>query len=252
MEKQKKPSSTVGFKGKTVLTAMAFNRSNQIRMMIKQTRGEDGQLARLRAAILDSIPRLHTSIHLPPRDADGALTDFVVRYIEHVPNCIDAFNGLTRDAGIHRYVSVFLSMAEDFFLHPPGLIRNQQGLWALMAQAYLAHRLIEEVNDRVVARCGIPLAPMDMTRANLVVHQLIGEPFSNDLDFVVHYATERYMDQEHLMNNQAFHTYVSEHRTRGWDAELTRWPCLAEDLSISISFATGEEFPVEAGPRALH
>lgn len=226
---------------------MTFSRSKQIRTMIRQTR-TDGQRARLRATILESIPGLHASILLPPRNADAALTDFVLRYIDHAPNFIDAVNGLTRDAGLHRYAAIFLSMAEDFFLHPPGLIKGRPGLPGLMCQAYLAHRLIEEVNDRVVARCGIPLVPMDMTRANLVVHELIGEPFANDLDFVVHYATERYMGKEDLMENDAFHRYLAEHRARGWELELDRWPCLAEDLSISITFAIEEE----SAPPAIH
>jgi hypothetical protein len=228
-------------------------RTDRIREIIRRARTESGQLDELQNLIRDSIPRLHGAIQLPARNGETVLTDFVFRYIEHVPNFIDALRGLTRDAGIYHYASIFLLQAEDFFLHPPAVLDSRRGLNALLHEAYLAHRLIEEINDRVVGRCGIPLAPMDMTRANLIVHQLIGEPFANDLDFVVHYTTELHMDKEALMDNEAFHRFASEHQTRGWDAELDRWPCLAKDLSINFSFRADMALLLEdAIPTAIH
>lgn len=236
---------------------MEFGRTNQIRELVRQARAEPGQTARLQALVRSSIPRMHEAIQLPPNNAPAALVDFVWRYVEHVPNFIDALAGLTREAGIHDYAAVFLKIAEDFFLHPPPLVDGREGLEAIMDRAYLAHRLIEEVNDRVVARCGIPLAPMDMTRANLIMHQLIGEPFANDLDFLVHYSSELHLDKQNLMETPAFHRYMHEHRHGGWEAELGRWPCLAEDLSINLAFrdpagseeALPEETPL---PAAIH
>ncbi|MEX1033965.1 MAG: hypothetical protein WDZ30_11440 [Cellvibrionaceae bacterium] len=225
---------------------MSASKTQQIREIIRRTKAQDSEIVLLQAVVLDSVPRLHGAIQLPPKNAEATLTDFTLRYIDHVPNFIDALAGLTREAGIYDYASIFLNIAQDFFLQPPDAIKPREGLTALLHEAYLAHRLIEEVNDRVVGRCGIPLAPMDMTRANLVVHQLIGEPFANDLDFVVHYSTELHMNKEHLMDNAAFHRYVQEHAMRGWDIELDRWPCLAEDLSINLSLRADEE------PRAIH
>ena len=202
----------------------------------------------------EQVPKLHTSIHLPNKNPAGALLDFIIRYIEHVPNFIDAIGGLTRAAGIYEYSSIFLDMAEEYFVNPPAVLQGKNGLSALMAEAYLAHRLIEEVNDRILGRCGIPLAPMDMTRSNLIVHELIGEPYANELDFVVFYATESHMNKESTMDNPAFHHYVEEHRKHGWKAELDQWPCLAEDLSISLSFESGhrEEMVEVPIPRVMH
>jgi hypothetical protein len=228
-------------------------RTNRIREIIRRIRAESGQLARLSNLVKESIPRLHGAIQLPPHNGEAALADFVFRYIEHVPNFIDALRGLTREAGIYDYASIFLLQAEDFFLHPPEMVASRPGVDSLLQEAYLAHRLIEEVNDRVVARCGIPLAPMDMTRANLVVHQLIGEPFANDLDFVVLYSTEVHMGKEALIENEAFHHFVNEHKTRGWQTELSRWPCLAEDLSINLSFRADMALLLEeAQASAIH
>lgn len=230
-----------------------MSKTNRIRDIIKRCRTEAAQVAQLRLAIRDSIPRLHGAIQLPKDNADAVLADFVFRYIEHVPNFIDALGGLTKGAGIHDYASVFLEIAEDFFIEPPDVVGAQSGLNALLAEAYLAHRLIEEVNDRVIGRCGIPLAPLDMTRANLIVHQLLGETLANDLDFVVHYSTELHMDKEQLMENEAFHRYVREHKLHGWATELDRWPCLAEDLSIDVSFREDGGFAGhQEVPKAIH
>lgn len=232
---------------------MTFSRTNRIREIIKRSKADTNQREHLRAVIVESIPRLHGAIHLPARNPEAALHDFIFRYIEHVPNFIDALGGLTQEAGVYDYASIFLNIAEDFFLQPPAVVAGRSGLGALMDEAYLAHRLIEEVNDRVVARCGIPLAPMDMTRANLIVHQVIGEPFANDLDFLVHYSTELHMDKEKLMENPAFHGYVREHKARGWATELDRWPCLAEDLSIDVSFHGEGSLQVDhETPQAIH
>jgi hypothetical protein len=233
---------------------MNVNRTQSIRQTIRSAKSEPLHRQALLALVSEQMPKLHTSIHLPSNDPSGALVDFIIRYIEHVPNFIDAIGGLTRAAGIYEYSSIFLNMAEDFFVSPPSVVQNKDGLRALMAEAYLAHRLIEEVNDRILGRCGIPLAPMDMTRSNLIVHELIGEPYANELDFIVFYATESHMNKESSMDNPAFHKYVEEHKKHGWKAELDRWPCLADDLSINLSFdqPSGEDIVEIPVSRVVH
>jgi len=212
------------------------NKTQAIRQSIRSAKALPSHQEALLALIGEQMPKLHTAIHLPSKNPAGALVDFIIRYIEHAPNFIDAISGMTRAAGIFEYSSIFLGMAEEFFVNPPAILQGKEGLSALMAEAYLAHRLIEEVNDRILGRCGIPLAPMDMTRSNLIVHELIGEPYANELDFIVFYATESHMSKESTMDNPAFRQYIEEHKKHGWKAELDQWPCLAEDLSISLTF----------------
>jgi len=215
---------------------MSITKTNDIRHAIKLAKANESEAAQLRPLIEAQMSRLHGAIQLPQQRPVDALVDFVMRYVDHVPNCIDALTGLTKAAGIYDYTSIFLTIAEEFFLEPPEVVADRCGMVALMDEAYLAHRLIEEVNDRIIGHCGIPLAPMDMTQANLVVHELIGEPFANELDFVVHYSTELHMEKENLMDNPAFHRFVEERKENGWSTEISRWPCLAEDLAISLTF----------------
>ena len=212
-------------------------KTGEIREAIRIATEQERQSHTLRKIIESQIPMLHEAIRLPKNNAADALLDFVLRYISHVPNFIDAIGGLTKEAGIYQYASIFLRIAEDFFIKPPEVIADHSGLEALLDEAYLAHRLIEEVNDRIIARYSIPLAPMDMTRANLIVHQLIGEPYANQLDFAVFYSTEINLPDDKQIDGEAFRRYVDVHKNRGWGVELGRWPCLAEDLEIDVNFS---------------
>ena len=124
---------------------------------------------------------MHIAIQLPEDDAAAALMAFIVSYIDHVPELIDAARTMTEEAKIQEFAEPFLKLAEDFFLKPPEIVADHVGLDELMDEAYLAHRLIEEINDRFMVRTSIPLVPVDMTMANLIVHSLIGEPFANEL-----------------------------------------------------------------------
>ena len=141
---------------------------------------QHGHLAQLfEKQVLENI---HMAIQLPEEGAVESLVEFVISYVEHVPNFIDATRAITQAANIHEHAETYLKIAEDYFLKPPEIVKGHVGLDELMDEAYLAHRLMEEVNDRFMIRSSIPLIPMDMTMSNLIVHNLIGEPFANELD----------------------------------------------------------------------
>ena len=190
------------------------------------------------ASLLDQHVKnhIHFTIQLPEPEATASLVDFIIAYIEHVPSFIDAARAITREANIQEYTEPFLKLAEDYFLKPPEIISGHVGLDELMDEAYLAHRLIEEVNDRFMARTSIPLVPMDMTMSNLIVHSIIGEPFANELDEAVHYTAERTMLKEHVYEKPEFKAYVAQHKNNDWEREQQHWPCLIDKLSINLQF----------------
>lgn len=211
---------------------------NPIRQLIRQAQEQDFTTGKLLEFVECRKQRLHAAIKLPEHQAAKGLADFVVRYIKHVPDFIDAIRSMAQDAGIAKDVEPLLKIASDYFMSPPPLVDPHSQLEALLDEAYLAHRLLEEVNDRFMAKSGIPLAPMDMTIANVIAHELIGEPFANELDQAV------LLSAELLLNEQGFEganiaNYVNAHRARGWTDEIEKWPCLVEDLSISVEFETG-------------
>ena len=219
---------------------MGIQPINDIRNIVDRTVQQEKDAGQLEKYLRGNLEQLHQAINLPPGNSVATLVGFVVRYIEHVPNFLEAMYKLSQEAGIENDTQVFITITLDFFLNPPENLSEQSGLMALMDEAYLAHRLMEEVNDRFIGRCGIPLVPMDMTRSNLIVHHLIGEPFANNLDEVVHFSVEQLMDKQKIFDNPLFLDYVIRHREKGWRQELQRWPCLAHDLSIGLNFGIAE------------
>lgn len=209
--------------------------TTQIRQMIHAATDDDQQTLSMVQTLAARAPNLHTAIRLPDQTAPQALSDFVVRYIEQVPNCIEAIYDIASDAGILDQVAPLLKVAIDYFLEPLALTENRGPLQALLDEAYLAHRLLEEINDRFIGLCGAPLAPIDTTRANIIVHDLIGEPFANELDQAVLFSAELLLSEYHF-SGQAFNRFFAEHKKNGWSREISRWPCLTEDLAISLDF----------------
>lgn len=218
--------------------SMSPGKANEIRQVIRQAKQSTTALGRLRRAMLKGIPRLHRAIRLPDRDREVVLTDFVLRYLDHVPDYLDALRNLTRSTGIHAYTSRFLDTAADFFLKPVESPSAQRGLLVLMKRAYLAHRVLEELNDRILSRCGTPLVPVDMTRPNLLMHQLIGETHANELDRLVQVTVTACLDREHLMDSSAVQSFIKQQKTSYWRRALRQWPCLTEGFSIAISFTS--------------
>jgi hypothetical protein len=169
-------------------------------------------------------------------DSEHNLSDrlmaFIHCYINYVPDFIDSARAITHEACIQEHSEPFLSLAEDYFLKPPEIINKLYGLIELMDEAYLAHRLLEEVNDRFMAKTTIPLTPIDMTMSNLLVHSLIGEPFANELDEAVQFTAERNFIKQHVYENPDFKAYVSKVKTD--HSQQSDWPCLMEKLSLNL------------------
>lgn len=214
-----------------------------IRTIIAQALVNEAQTASLAMQLEEHSINLHDSIRLPTDESEHVLLTFITRYIEHVPDYLEALIAVSEQASITTQTQPILNVARDYFLLPPQQIQGHIGLEALMDEAYLAHRLIEEVNDQLLVLCGVPLTPMDMTRANLIIHHLIGEPFANELDNMVRHSVSRLAGSLANFESSAFLDYVDEHKHRGWQVELERWPCLAENLSVELAFAPNSTAP---------
>lgn len=206
-----------------------------IRELIANAQARDQLDEKLDKFLNMKVCSLHTSIKLPEAEKVHRLSEFVTRYIDQVPEFLEAITEITQEAGIFEHLRPLLNIAGDYFLVPPDIVKTEMPYEALLEEAYLAHRLLEEVNDRFIGQCGIPLAPFDMTRANLLAHEVIGEPFANELDQAVLFSTEILLNN-YSFSDRGFQHFINLHRSRGWSQELQRWPCLTEDLSINLTF----------------
>ncbi|MEW6463568.1 hypothetical protein [Ectopseudomonas khazarica] len=204
-----------------------------LRQLIAQARQQEAGEQTLARFLQTQLERLHPSIRLPEDNASGALSAFVIAYIEEVPDVLDAAADVAREAGIEAAVKPVLKIAEQFFLQPPTLVAGHEGLEGLLDEAYLAHRLVEEVNDRYIAHLGQPLIPLDTTRANLIAHQLIGEPFANQLDEAVHHALAGMLDDSSF-DQPSVQAYRERLAAPNTASAWQRWPCLSQQLGVEL------------------
>ncbi|ATH79801.1 hypothetical protein CO724_01000 [Ectopseudomonas mendocina] len=204
-----------------------------VRQSIAQAQQHEISSQALARFLQAQLERLHPSIRLPEEDASGALSAFVSAYIEQVPEVLDAAVEVAREAGIEDAVKPVLKIAEHFFLQPPPLIDGHEGLEGLLDEAYLAHRLVEEVNDRYITHLGQPLIPLDTTRANLIAHQLIGEPFANQLDEAVHHALAGMLDDASF-DQPSVQAYRERLAAPDTVSAWRRWPCLSQQLGLEL------------------
>lgn len=208
-----------------------------IRNVIHRAKKSEAETGHLVTLLTKELPHLHRAIRLPENNAVDALLKLILNYIDSVPNCLEAVARITDEAGIGAYTDVFLGIARDYFIQPPAQLEDRSRLTMLMSEAYLAHRLMEEINDRFIGRCGMPLAPIDMTLSNLIIHQLIGEPFANELDMAVQLSLELCIDREDVFESSRFKDYVAQRKQAGSANVLDDWPCLAEEMAISLQLS---------------
>ena len=195
-----------------------------------QHEASTGQLAQ---QLEEKLPHLHPAITLAEGDRNIVMTRFVTAYVDLVPDLLDAANDVAREAGIESQVKPVLKIAEQFFLQPPAILAGHIGLDGLLDEAYLAHRLVEEVNDLYIKHFGQPLIPADTTVANLIAHQLIGETFANQLDEAVHHAVDEMLNEDNFAL-ESVEAYREQLKSVATEAAWKRWPCLSRKLGVGL------------------
>ena len=118
-----------------------------LREQISRAHQHEATTGQLAIQLEQQLPHLHSAISLAEGDRNIVMTRFVTAYIDLVPDLLDAANDVAREAGIESQIKPVLKIAEHFFLQPPAILAGHDGLDGLLDEAYLAHRLVEEVND---------------------------------------------------------------------------------------------------------
>jgi hypothetical protein len=189
-----------------------------------------GQLHQVLQQRLETVERM---VQLPEVEALERLYEFVIRYIEQVPQMLEDLHQGAVEAGLLNYVSPILEVVEGFFMAPPKELNEESGLAALMDEAFLAHRLFEEVNDTYIMRVGQPMIPFDMTMSNVIVHSLIGEPFANELEQVVMVAAKGIFGEEKAYEgNDKFLAFMDKKDNDNLIQIAQRWPCMSTQMGL--------------------
>ncbi len=175
-----------------------MDQAEDIRAKIEAAVADERASGRLRARLEPRIGTLRVKLLLPPEDPGTALIAFITDYVESVPGCLRLVSAVSKRLGFYDYAAPFLELAQDYFLHPPDDVPEDGSLEALLDESFLAHRLLEEVNDHHIRHLQHPLLPVDMTEANIIVHHLLGEAVANGLDRLVQDTAAALLEREHV------------------------------------------------------
>ena len=169
-----------------------------IRETIRAALHQESETNQLSQRLEQQLPQLRSKLLLPEQQPVAALMAFITGYVESVPSCLRLVAAVSKRLGFYDYAAPFLHMAEDYFLQPPDELPTDGGLEALLDEAFLAHRLLEEVNDHHIRHLQRPLLPVDMTEANIIVHHLLGDEFATRLEQLVQFTSAQLLHREHI------------------------------------------------------
>lgn len=116
---------------------------------------------------------------------------FCTQYIQQIPSVIESLLKTSRDLRMESLIGSYINLSRSYLLSACEEIQhstNQKGLerfLILLQGAYIFSRMLEELDDKMEIFVGVPMGHLNMMDANLIVHEIIGENFSNRLDKVV-------------------------------------------------------------------
>jgi hypothetical protein len=172
---------------------------------------------------------------LPEQGAAQKAVEFSHRYIMSSTHYLAAYQALAEESHIGGYTRAFLYTAQQFFFTPHPIVDASTGKHALLCKAYLFHRMLEELNDRVALERQLPLVPNDIAHTNLIVHTLIGDEHANLLDQSVLIQLEIISSQqsekaEGIFQQSSTLATTTALKNNGWDKTYNDWPCLKENM----------------------
>lgn len=186
----------------------------------------------LEEALQASHEHVARLVGLSEKNTGQQLLDFVSLYIRSVPNLLNDLQTVAAEKGLSHSVQPLVDIALEFFKLSSRALGKRSGLAALMVKSYLAHRLLEEVNDACLFHTGTAIIPMDMSFTNTIIHTLIGEPFANDMDQLVNSAVKKLFEQK-----ADSHTYIQELANNNLVHICQQWPSLSGQVGLYSSLA---------------
>ena len=195
-------------------------------LSIRRALGEEDASGALANYVRRRTPLLHRAIELEEQGAQQLLI-FIEAYIKQVPKLLLEAWPACCDASFAWLKHSLLTAARLFC----GRKQSPNSMLALLARAYMAHRLLEEVNDRFIQYLGYSLLSPDMTRANLVAYELLGEQWAARIDSTVLVVAAQLVDactEDWPLRDE--HTNVL--RVESWTPRL----CLSEAAGVQLSW----------------
>lgn len=201
-----------------------------VEQQLSQALTQEQQTHALENALQASYPLISRLVQLDKNAAGKQLLEFVLLYVRSVPSLLGDFLHTSKKYGLSSSVEPLVSIAISFLDFPPEKIGARSGVTALMVKAYLANRLLEEVNDACHFHIGKTMIPCDMTLTNTIIHTLIGEPFANDMDKLVDAAVSNLFSQHQEVRDEFMQHITDSNLVHIWQ----RLPSLSNQAGLQV------------------
>lgn len=112
----------------------------------------------------------------------AAGVQFVVGYLEQVPYMLQVAITAARTVGLEAEMHEVVSMVQRYWEQDEDIIPDHLGVIGILDDAYCSLTTLQTFSDHYQLQTGKHLFPEDLTAANRVMREIIGEPYVGDLD----------------------------------------------------------------------
>ncbi len=152
------------------------------------------------------------------------LVQLILQYVQYLPTHLDEFNEYCQRCNWQTVADQSNKIIASFFERSE-LILLQTGIIGLLDKVYFSHRLIEELHDHMMCNLGTPATSWNMTAANLLVHQWLGNDYAAKLD-------ETVIELAHKLTAHA--PVLTDVQTQKNQANA--WPCFCAHHGVNLNF----------------
>lgn len=144
-------------------------------------------------------------------------SSFICNYLEQVPYLLTVAWTSARNVGLETEVTSILKMVESYWIEADDVIPDNLGIFGLLDDAYCSLSSMQTLSDLYRMQSGKHLFPDDLTAANQVMRNIIGEPYIAELDELVRKAIADARVEE------AVQWLTSPEKQRLLDSQATIW-----------------------------
>jgi uncharacterized membrane protein YkvA (DUF1232 family) len=112
-------------------------------------------------------------------------TRFVCSYIDQAPYMMKVAWTAAGNIGLENEMEQILAFVQSYWEQHDDIIPDSLGVIGLLDDAYCSMCTLQAVSDHFQLQTGKYLFPDDLSKANRMMRQIIGEPYASDLDRLV-------------------------------------------------------------------
>ena len=114
--------------------------------------------------------------------AVGEVVTWTTEYIRRVPEILQEMSTAAESAGVLHDLTPFMVAVEKYWREQIDVIPDHMGLVGVLDDAYYSLWMTQRFSEDYQSKVGKPLLSNDLSIANSAARQLIGEPFSTQIE----------------------------------------------------------------------